>query len=381
MLDMYLYIVLVTLSVAITGSYVNTNISINNKIKETNDNMVTKINDSIKQLENIDIIQLQNYQTIIDRITAGSININTQIQLLEDDIKRLDNNDNINGSIANNIKTALIPINDKITILNGTNTTVGSVSNTIITNPQFVDLTTKTNNLKTQVDILNGNSNGSILKMIEDSIASIKNDIIKLNGNISTQGSVSNIVNTIINPQFVDLTTKTNTLTTRTDTLTDKMDKLNGNSSTQGSVSDSINKFVTPLINTVNTDIANLKTIPTGGCINNYIQGPFPTRQPVLNDGTSFSIPKTGNYILNLCASAQILTTASMIILEVFIDGQRTNKQIKVWANETNSHKTLIPLSFTYRLTEGNHFLFLSQANGYSDINDFASFNWVFASE
>jgi hypothetical protein len=402
MLDIYLYIVLVTLSVAVTGSYVNTNIIINNKIKETNDNMVTKINDSIKQLENIDIIQLQNYQSIIDRITAGSININSQIQQLENDINRLDNNENLNGSIANNIKTALIPINDKINTLNGPNTTLGSVSNIVntITNPQFVDLTTKTNTLTNKMDILNGTSTGSILKMIDESIVGIKNDIIKLNGNSATNGSISkmiddsifNIKNDIIKLNGgisnqgsvlnnIQLVINNLNLVGKIDGNINQINTLNGGISTPGSVSNSISNFVTPLINTVNTEINNLKTIPTGGCIDNYIFGAFSfNRIPNSTEGTRFNIPKRGTYVLNICASAMSYSV-SMIRLEVFIDGTKTYKDLRVWSNYPGSHTTLIPLSFKYTLTQGTHYLFLSHITGYSDSNDFASFNWVFESE
>lgn len=119
--------------------------------------------------------------------------------------------------------------------------------------------------------------------------------------------------------------------------------------------------------------------VPISGCINGYISGTFPTVVPAnATTGNLFTVPVAGNYVLNISASG-INTSVAMINMQIWINGVNTLFVLKAWANEINSHKTLVPISFRYALNKGNNYLYLRMISGTSDGNDFASFNWVYS--
>jgi microcystin-dependent protein len=120
-------------------------------------------------------------------------------------------------------------------------------------------------------------------------------------------------------------------------------------------------------------------TIPIGGSNNGYITGTFPTVVPAnATTGNLFTVPIAGNYVLNISASG-INTSVAMINMQIWINGVNTNNLLRAWANEINSHKTLVPISFRYTLNAGNNYLYLRMIAGISDGNDFASFNWIYS--
>ena len=119
--------------------------------------------------------------------------------------------------------------------------------------------------------------------------------------------------------------------------------------------------------------------LPIGGCFNGYISGPFPTVVPAnATTGNLFTVPIAGNYVINISASG-INTSIAMINMQIWINNVNTNYVLRAWANEINSHKTLVPISFRYALNAGNNYLYIRMISGTSDGNDFASFNWTYS--
>ncbi len=135
------------------------------------------------------------------------------------------------------------------------------------------------------------------------------------------------------------------------------------------------------------------------GCYNGYLTGPWSTTQPAnAVSGKEFEVPIAGNYVINVNASAFIsnntpdirnallggyalppATTPGFIIIEIYINGVNTNNLLKIYANEINSHKVLIPVSFKYALNKGTNYLFLRHNSGTSDSADFASFSYTYS--
>jgi hypothetical protein len=110
-----------------------------------------------------------------------------------------------------------------------------------------------------------------------------------------------------------------------------------------------------------------------GGCYDCYINGVN------FAGNTSFNVPVAGSYILNVCASAYSSNVANLQI-DIHINGGFTNKSLKKYTNELNSHKVMVPLSFKYNLNQGaNTISFKVGAYTVVDAGDFASFNWVYA--
>jgi hypothetical protein len=117
------------------------------------------------------------------------------------------------------------------------------------------------------------------------------------------------------------------------------------------------------------------------GCINGYLTGPWSRENPTNpTSGAPFEVPIAGNYILNVNASAWRNTQGmANIVVQIFINGVNTNNSVKMAINELNSHKTLIPVSFKYPLKKGTNYFFLRQFTGASDINDFATFSYIYS--
>jgi hypothetical protein len=117
------------------------------------------------------------------------------------------------------------------------------------------------------------------------------------------------------------------------------------------------------------------------GCIDGYLTGPWATQNPAnATSGTPFEVPIAGNYILNVNASAWRNTQGIFnIVVQIFINGVNTNNYVKMAISELNSHKTLIPVSFKYPLNQGTNYFFLRQFTGMSDINDFATLNYIYS--
>jgi hypothetical protein len=130
-----------------------------------------------------------------------------------------------------------------------------------------------------------------------------------------------------------------------------------------------------------NSKWINVQSI--AGCYNGYLTGPWASHTTLPKDITStsgapFEVPIAGNYVINVNASAWA-TGYAMIVLEIYINGVGTNNSLKMYANEINSHKTLIPISFKYALNKGTNYLFLRHFSGFSDYSDFASFSYIYS--
>jgi microcystin-dependent protein len=120
-------------------------------------------------------------------------------------------------------------------------------------------------------------------------------------------------------------------------------------------------------------------TIPIGGSYNGYFTGAFPTvNPPNSTSGNLFTVPIAGNYILTISASA-FMNSGTIINIRIWINGADTGRELRLYANETYSHKTLVPISFRYALNAGNNYLYLRMLAGTSDGNDYASFSWVYS--
>jgi hypothetical protein len=117
------------------------------------------------------------------------------------------------------------------------------------------------------------------------------------------------------------------------------------------------------------------------GCIDGYLTGPWSSENPTNpTSGAPFEVPIAGNYILNVNASAWRNTQGIFnIVVQIFINGVNTNNYVKMAISELNSHKTLIPVSFKYPLKQGTNYFFLRQFTGMSDINDFATLNYIYS--
>jgi microcystin-dependent protein len=127
-------------------------------------------------------------------------------------------------------------------------------------------------------------------------------------------------------------------------------------------------------------DRASLNCIPVSnnvGCSDGYITGAWPIAAPTSTSGTAFTISITGTYILNVCASAWT-ESIGFVRVNIYINGISTGYYLESYINESESHKTLVPISFTYNLTKGTNYLYLQQNTGTSDDNDFASFSWAY---
>jgi microcystin-dependent protein len=123
------------------------------------------------------------------------------------------------------------------------------------------------------------------------------------------------------------------------------------------------------------------RTIPIGGSYNGYIVGAFPTANPAnATTGNVFSVPIAGTYIINSSIGAYKQTSPGIIQINIWINGINTTYSLKLYANEINSHKALIPISFAYSLNAGNNYLYFQMTAGAtSDISDFASFSWMYS--
>ncbi len=115
------------------------------------------------------------------------------------------------------------------------------------------------------------------------------------------------------------------------------------------------------------------------GCYNGYITGGWTNVPPKeITAGYPFEVPIAGNYIINISASGWA-SGAGIIILKLYINGIDTTYSLKRYSNEVTSHKTLLPISFKYALNKGTNYLYLLQSTGYSNIDDFASFNYIYS--
>ena len=93
----------------------------------------------------------------------------------------------------------------------------------------------------------------------------------------------------------------------------------------------------------------------------------------------SFTVPVAGNYVINICASAY-RSSVSILQINIWINGISTGKSLKAWTNEVLSHKTLVPLSFRYTLKQGtNTIALIVTTNTLANVDDYASFNWVYS--
>ncbi len=110
-----------------------------------------------------------------------------------------------------------------------------------------------------------------------------------------------------------------------------------------------------------------------GGCYDGYINGVN------FASGVSFTVPVTGSYIITVNASAWSDSTTNLQ-LNIFINGGNTGKSLKKFTNEFASHKTLVSIPFKYTLNQGTNTLALAVATGtIVDVNDYASFSWIYA--
>jgi hypothetical protein len=115
------------------------------------------------------------------------------------------------------------------------------------------------------------------------------------------------------------------------------------------------------------------------GCYEGYIQGPWAkTNNEITNLSKQFNVTTAGNYIITIYASAYA-NSVGMIVLKIILNDLDTNYALKIYSNETKSHKMLLPLSFKYALQQGINTLCLLNSSGGSDTNDFASFSYVYS--
>ncbi len=186
-----------------------------------------------------------------------------------------------------------------------------------------------------------------------------------------------------------NLSSIANEMTTNNDTLTIPAANtniigtatINGNTNISADMTINGNTNISGQLIVSNKNILNelneLKNTNSGS-MDGYIIGPFKTTSPVnIMDGIAFNVPITGKYILNVCASAYN-KVAGLIIIQIWINGVDTGRILRVWTNETYSHKTLTPISFQYMLNAGTNYLYLKQTVGTSDMNDAASFSFIY---
>jgi hypothetical protein len=133
-------------------------------------------------------------------------------------------------------------------------------------------------------------------------------------------------------------------------------------------------------INTINNTLLAYNMV--GGSYNVYIAGGTaldPTNYFNYGAYNSFTVPVAGNYVINVNATAWS-TTPSLLQIDIWINDAYTNNSLKVITNETYSHKELVPLSFKYRLKQGTNYLAFKVVSGtIADLNDYATFSWMYA--
>jgi microcystin-dependent protein len=122
-------------------------------------------------------------------------------------------------------------------------------------------------------------------------------------------------------------------------------------------------------------------TIPIGGSNNGYITGAFPTANPAnATTGNLFTVPIAGSYVINVSASGYKITSVGVIQINIWINGVNTTHSLKLQANELNSNKALVPISFRYTLNAGNNYLYVQGTTGMlSSGTDYASFTWTYS--
>ena len=124
-----------------------------------------------------------------------------------------------------------------------------------------------------------------------------------------------------------------------------------------------------------------------GGSNDGYVNGPFGITVPTSGANTFLiNVPYTGNYILNISASAYA-NTSGIIALGIWINGQLTKYKLKGYTNEADSHHLFIPISFKYKLNAGKNYIYLQHITdntnkiiqSVSDNFDVASINWIYS--
>jgi hypothetical protein len=133
-------------------------------------------------------------------------------------------------------------------------------------------------------------------------------------------------------------------------------------------------------ISTINNVLLAYNII--GGTNSTYISGNVGGNNNYnLGGTTSFTVPVAGNYVINICASGYSSNiNISNLQIDIWINGVNTNRSLKKFTNEINSHKTLVPLSFKYSLKQGTNTISLRVATGtIANQDDYASFNWVYS--
>lgn len=122
-------------------------------------------------------------------------------------------------------------------------------------------------------------------------------------------------------------------------------------------------------------------TIPIGGSFNGYITGAYPTGAPAdSSTGNLFTVPIAGSYVINVSGSGYKVTSVGVLQINIWINGVNTTHSLKLQANELNSNKALVPISFRYTLNAGNNYLYLQGTAGMlSSGTDYASFNWIYS--